>query len=206
MRVTAETKSATRRRILEVAQKHFAQQGFEVATTRDLAQAAGIAAGTLFNYFPTKEAIVEALVRDAYVRAAESGLTEADDGQSSLAEELFAHVAALLRKLKSFRKYLPAVLESSLSPAVDPSNGEPSLRAIHLEAVGAILSRRNNDAAGSAMALQLYWTLYTGVLAFWAKDASPKQEDTLALLDESMTMFTGWLENQAQAEPIRKRG
>src|SRR6187551_454917 len=115
MRVTAETKSATRRRILEVAQKHFAQHGFDVATTRDLAQAAGIAAGTLFNYFPTKEAIVEALVRDAYLRASESGTQELDDGQSSLAEELFAHVAGLLRKLKPFRKYLPAVLESSLS-------------------------------------------------------------------------------------------
>jgi AcrR family transcriptional regulator len=197
MRVTAETKSATRRRILEVAQKHFAQHGFESATTRDLAQAAGIAAGTLFNYFPTKEAIVEALVRDVYVRAAEASV-DTDDEPSSLSEELFAQVAALLRKLKSFRKYLPAVLESSLSPAVDASNGEPSLRAIHLEAVGAILSRHNADAS-SAMALQLYWTLYTGVLAFWAKDTSPKQEDTLALIDESMNMFADWLEKTTDA-------
>ena len=204
MRVTAETKSATRRRILEVAQKHFAQHGFEVATTRDLAQAAGIAAGTLFNYFPTKEAIVEALVRDVYVRAAEAAAPDEAD-ETPLADALFAHVAGLLHKLKPFRKYLPAVLESSLSPAVDPSNGEPSLRAIHLEAVGAILSHHHADA-GSAMALQLYWTLYTGVLAFWAKDSSPKQEHTLALLDESMNMFAGWLASQSQSEPERKRG
>jgi AcrR family transcriptional regulator len=197
MRVTAETKSATRRRILEVAQKHFAQHGFESATTRDLAQAAGIAAGTLFNYFPTKEAIVEALVRDVYVRAADNSSADNNEEISSLAEELFAQVAASLRKLKSFRKYLPAVLESSLSPAVDSVTGEPSLRAIHLEAVGAILSRHDADAS-SAMALQLYWTLYTGVLAFWAKDTSPKQEDTLALLDESMNMFADWLEKQTQ--------
>jgi len=204
MRVTAETKSATRRRILEVAQKHFAQHGFEVATTRDLAQAAGIAAGTLFNYFPTKEAIVEALVRDVYVRAAEAN-ADADDQPSTLSEELFAQVAALLRKLKPFRKYLPALLESSLSPAVDQVNDEPSLRAIHLESVGAVLFRHSSEA-GAAMALQLYWTLYTGVLSFWAKDTSPKQEDTLALLDESMTMFASWLENQDQAGSDRKRG
>lgn len=198
MRVTAETKSATRRRILEVAQNHFAQQGYEVATTRDLAQAAGIAAGTLFNYFPTKEAIVEALVRDVYLRTA--GANTSDEGdQPALAEALFAHVAALLRRLKPFRKYLPAVLESSLSPAVDLVNGEPSLRAIHLEAVGAILSQHNGAAAGSAMALQLYWTLFTGVLSYWAKDTSPKQEDTLALLDESMNMFADWLEKQTDA-------
>jgi hypothetical protein len=32
------------------------------------------------------------------------------------------------------------------------------------------------------------------VLAYWTTDGSPKQEDTLALLDESLTMFAGWLE------------
>jgi hypothetical protein len=45
----------------------------------------------------------------------------------------------------------------------------------------------------TAHALQLYWTLYTGVVAFWARDRSPKQEDTLALLDESIEMFVLWL-------------
>jgi hypothetical protein len=38
--------------------------------------------------------------------------------------------------------------------------------------------------------------LYTGVLAFWAGDKSPKQEDTLALLDQSLTMFVGWLRSE----------
>ena len=51
------------------------------------------------------------------------------------------------------------------------------------------------------LALQLYWTLYTGVLVFWANDKSPKQEDTLALLDHSLNMFVGWLR-----EPARSRG
>jgi hypothetical protein len=46
------------------------------------------------------------------------------------------------------------------------------------------------------VAWQLYWTLYTGVLAFWAEDASPKQEDTLALLDQSLQMFVGWLQGE----------
>ena len=36
-------------------------------------------------------------------------------------------------------------------------------------------------------------TLYTGVLVFWAHDKSSRQEDTLALLDESLAMFVGWL-------------
>ncbi len=65
MRVTAEAKLATRRRILDAARDCFSKAGFEAATTRDIAAAAGIAAGTLFNYFPAKEAIAMALVAEA---------------------------------------------------------------------------------------------------------------------------------------------
>ena len=65
MRVTAETKVATRRRILDAARARFAEAGFEAATTREIAGAAGIAAGTLFNYFPSKETIAMALVAEA---------------------------------------------------------------------------------------------------------------------------------------------
>jgi hypothetical protein len=41
--------------------------------------------------------------------------------------------------------------------------------------------------------MQLYWTLYLGVLAYWATDVSPKQEDTMALLDQSLKLFVASL-------------
>ena len=49
------------------------------------------------------------------------------------------------------------------------------------------------------MALQMYWSLYTGLLVFWANDKSPRQEDTLALLDHSLEMFAGWLNTRPEA-------
>jgi hypothetical protein len=39
------------------------------------------------------------------------------------------------------------------------------------------------------------------VLVFWANDKSPKQEDTLALIDDSLSMFVGWLRDHARAAP-----
>ncbi len=196
MRVTAETRAATRQSILEAARKLFAQQGFEAATTRDIARAAGIGVGTLFNYFPTKEAIAVALVGEAWSKAAAAfagNCSQPADSSLSLEEELFAHVAAILRRLRPFRKYLPAVLETSLSPAADADPDSQSLRQTHLEIVGRIVCRHGGDDTLTPVALQLYWTLLTGVLAFWAADSSPKQEDTLALLDQSLAMFVGWL-------------
>jgi AcrR family transcriptional regulator len=207
MRVTAETRAATRQRIVEAAQQQFAQRGFEATTTRDLARAARIATGTLFNYFPTKEAIALDLVAQACAEV-ENAFAGAPPEPLSLEEELFAHIAAHLRKLKPFRKYLPAVMETSLSPlATADTNGAPSLRAAHLETVSQIASRHGAGESLNSVALQLYWTLYTGVLAFWAADRSPRQEDTLALLDESLAMFVGWLTGSIQnSDPVPKRG
>jgi AcrR family transcriptional regulator len=210
MRVTAETKTATRQRILEAAQRLFAAQGFESATTREIAREAEIAVGTLFNYFPAKEAVALCLVSEAYALAAErfvAGLSRYASEPLSLEEELFAHVAAVLRKLKPFRKYLTNVLDTALSPLTSEQNdGVPSLRTTHLETVSLIVSRHGQERSLSSVALQLYWTLFTGVLAFWSRDASPRQEDTLALLDQSLAMFVGWLATHANPAEAQKEG
>ena len=208
MRVTEETKTATRQRILDASQKLFSAEGFEAATTRDIARAAEIATGTLFNYFPTKESIALCLISEAHARAEEhfQASLSRDAEPLSLEEELFAHAAAALRKLKPYRKYLSTVLDTSLSPLrSDQADGRPTLRAVHLETVSQIASRHHLQDALSAVALHLYWTLYVGVLAFWSKDTSPRQEDTLALLDQSLAMFVGWLTTHASSTAAQER-
>jgi len=194
MRITAEKKATTRQRILDVAAKLFRTKGYDATTTRDIAVAAEIATGTLFNYFPSKEAIVGSLV-EAVLAGARA--PDAKISADSFEEELFACVAAQLRQLKPHRKYIAALLETSLSPLAVPvcDDSIGVLRAQHLETV-ATLARRRGLGELSAVALRLYWTLYTGVLAFWAADKSPKQEDTLALLDQSLVMFAGWLRSE----------
>src|SRR5579864_5099223 len=189
MRVSPQTKAATRERILQAARRLLAEKGYEATTTRDIAEAAQIAGGTLFNYFATKEAIIACLAD----KAAADALAEADTGAETLEEDLFAVIARGLRKLKSLRKHLPALLETTLSPlAVAAPDDSSALRVRHLETV-ALLAARHGFGQLPATALQLYWTLYTGVLVFWANDKSPRQEDTLVLVDDSLNMFVSWL-------------
>ncbi|HEV8377613.1 MAG TPA: TetR/AcrR family transcriptional regulator [Tepidisphaeraceae bacterium] len=204
MRVSAETKAATRERILSAARRLLSEKGYESTTTRDIAQAAQIASGTLFNYFPTKEAIVAFLASEAVAQALNDA-NSATGKAETLDEDLFAVVAAGLRKLKPLRKHLPALLETSLSPlAVTGQNETESFRVSQLEAVTALAAKHGYGEL-SASALQLYWTLYTGVLVFWANDKSPRQEETLALIDDSINMFVGWLRNDAKTDDQRKR-
>jgi AcrR family transcriptional regulator len=200
MRVSAQTKAATRERILKATLRLLAETGYDATTTRSIAEAAEIASGTLFNYFPTKEAIIASLASEAINQA----LAETDAGSGggdALEEDLFAVIALGLRKLKPLRKYLPALMETSLSPlAVAAHNDSSSLRLLHLEAVAALVVKHGRGPLSST-ALQLYWTLYTGVLMFWANDESPEQEDTLALIDDSLNMFVGWLCGDQGVDP-----
>jgi len=57
--------------ILETAAKIFADKGFEAVTTNEIAAAAGMSIGSLYQYFNNKEAIVEAL-SDYYLESLSS--------------------------------------------------------------------------------------------------------------------------------------
>lgn len=193
VRVTAEVKAATRRRILEAARERFGASGFEATTTREIAAAAGIAAGTLFNYFASKEAIVMAMVAEALGESRRE--FEAGPRGESLEEDLFGLIAAELRGLRPHRGYVRPVLETALSPMAraEASPEGEAIRVEHLEAVGRLIAGRAPGGLPSPVAWNLYWTLYTGVLAFWAGDASPHQEDTLAVLDHYLRAFVASL-------------
>jgi AcrR family transcriptional regulator len=192
MRITAEEKTATRQRVLTVSVDLFRARGFEATTTRDIAVAAQIATGTLFNYFSTKEAIVAEVAGEALSKARANFAKRLPEGD--LTEELFALIAAELRQLKPLRTFILPLLETSLSPLTSglKSESADSLRLDHLELVTQIV-RNHGVTEFSTFAVQIYWSLYTGLLAFWAGDSSPKQEDTLALLDQSLAMFVAWL-------------
>ena len=50
----------TRQQLLVAATKVFAEKGVEAAAIQEIASVAGVANGTFYNYFQTKEAILEA--------------------------------------------------------------------------------------------------------------------------------------------------
>ena len=78
---------------LNAARQLFAANGFEASTTRDIADAAGIASGTLFNYFATKEDLLASLAAEA-VAGANLEFEERATALGSFEEELFAFVSA----------------------------------------------------------------------------------------------------------------
>lgn len=66
----------TRTRILKAAQRLFARRGYDGTTTRDLAQAADVAEGTLFRHFENKKAILVEVTTQGWIEILTDLLTE----------------------------------------------------------------------------------------------------------------------------------
>jgi AcrR family transcriptional regulator len=203
MRITAEAKRATRGRILEAAHELFSSQGFDETTTRDISRRAGTAAATLFNYFSSKEAIAARLITDQLDRA-RADFEKKRRAEPALDEDLFLHVAAGLRRLRPHRKYLRPVVQALFHPALKGAANEDTeaIRVRHLESVGRLFAGHGVANPLSPIDEHLYWTLYCGVLAFWTADSSPHQEDTLALLDQSLRLFVNFLDANPKRNSI----
>jgi AcrR family transcriptional regulator len=199
MRVTAEAMESTRRNLVRAARGLFVKKGWEYTTTRRIAKTAGVAAGTLFNYFDSKEAIAAELISEA-LQQAQGVVEQRRRPGETVEEELFSLIWTELTNLREYRKFLPAAAETIFSPLrrLTPESPGESLRRKHLEAVERVIARHHVDVPIPDVTLQLYWTLYLGVFAHWAIDDSPHQEDSLAVLDQSLKLFVSLLNQPSE--------
>ncbi len=71
-----KTELNTRDKILQAAQKLFARNGYDGTTTKELAEKAGIAEGTLFRHFTNKKAILVEVATKGWIEILTDLLTE----------------------------------------------------------------------------------------------------------------------------------
>src|SRR6186997_364907 len=89
-----------RRAALVAATEPLLEQFGREVSTRQIAEAAGVAEGTIFRAFATKEDLIDAVIEDAYnVERTCSDLAEIDLGLS-LEERLVAAVVILQERLR----------------------------------------------------------------------------------------------------------
>ena len=180
MRISAVARAATRERLITTARRLFAERGYDRTTTRDIATASGAAAGTLFNYFESKEALGLVLLEET-IDETRAGFSR----EGSLEEALFSHAATTLDSMGACRNWAGQLLAADASPV---ASGRGSLRARVLEVVSQLVGEYGRGSLSPVM-MHLYWTLYLGVVVFWSHDPSARQADTHALLDRSLRLF-----------------
>ncbi len=106
----AQLIAARRNQILDAAMKVFAEKGFDRATIRDIAKTAGIADGTIYNYFDNKEGLLIGIIN----RLREATLVQFEhmgDLQEWLRNSMSRHLESLPSEYdRFFRAVLPEVL------------------------------------------------------------------------------------------------
>lgn len=150
-RKKAETLAAIR----EAAARLFAEKGYEATRTRDIAEAAGIATGTLFNYAPTKRDVVILVWKERAERASDAGFEAAGraaepiEGIVALFDPIFAFYA---EDLALGRIFLEAAVYGEGHDLV-------AFNTVFISRIAALLAPRAGASASTA-AINVFGAYY----------------------------------------------
>jgi len=189
-------KEKTKEKILAAALELFRQQGLEGTTTRQISRKAGIAEGTLFNYFKTKEDLALYFFQKETHDLIRWYGRETRLQRAPLAEKLFAIIHRQLEYVAPYEEFIGAVFFRSLQPhsKLSPLSFESQeLRLKYLRFVREILAEAEEkeeiphvgDLGAYAVGL-----FYIGIVLHWLHDTSRGKQKTLALLDRSLDLAT----------------
>ena len=130
----------TLRKLLDAAATEFAERGFHEASISGITRSAGVALGTFYTYFDSKDAIFRALVSDMSAGVGKAAREALDPSMGALEVERVALRAFL--EFASEHKEIYRIIDEA--EFVDPE----SYRA-HYETIGARIEERLKKGADS---------------------------------------------------------
>jgi len=198
-----QNKERTKEQILTAALELFRKQGLDATTTKQISRKAGIAEGTLFNYFKTKEDLALFFFQKETHDLVEWFRSQARLQKAPLPEKLFAIIHRQLEYIAPYEDFIGAVFFRSLQPRskLSPlSLDSQELRVKYLKFVRDVL--RDAEEKGEippvgelgAYGVGLF---YIGMVLHWLHDPSRGKQKTLALLDRSLNIASHVLKKGA---------
>jgi TetR/AcrR family transcriptional regulator, cholesterol catabolism regulator len=166
-------KLARRDRLYDAAVTLFREQGYEHTTVDQIAQRAGVAKGTFFNYFPTKDAVLRYMGEREIGRLGAASLA---GGSTSAVGNLKRFMAALATGMERDRELVKLILARGMTApdimcgdaggfSVQPTTSLLIRRAQHL---GEINRGLDPDTLASALD-----ALYLQQLVRWCEAETP---------------------------------
>ncbi len=162
-------KQEKRERLLNASLRLFREKGYEQTKVSEITRAAGVAKGTFFNYFPTKERVLLALGEQMLGRL---GRIESNDifQQKTTRGKVKAMFHALAAGLNADRELVKEMVYRGLRlpDLVDNSRAQLDFRAMLVLLIeqGKRKGEIRKDADASFVADALY-TLYFQQIVLW---------------------------------------
>jgi AcrR family transcriptional regulator len=194
-----ENKEKTRKAILRAALQLFAEKGFYQTTTKAIARKAGIAEGTLFNYFETKEDLALYFFQEELTKVMDWYQSDQRIRRAPIAEKLFATIHRFLDGLGPYEDFIGAVYLRALTPSskLSPWSMDSRERNLkYLKFIRGILAeaeQRDEIPKLGDFGAYAFGVFHMAVIAHWLRDRSPGKEQTLALLDRVLKLASHFL-------------
>lgn len=160
----AQSKLKTRRRVLDAARQLFMERGYEAATIRDIAGAAGLSTGAVFASFVDKTDLFNAVMAEDFQRQVEA-LRQAARPDAKADEAVLAIFEAGYRLHSAQLPLLQAAVSLSWSHGLGGEFGDRPSYVLALQALTDALERgaeRGELKAGTdlRLAAELLWDAY----------------------------------------------
>lgn len=191
----------TQARILEAARRVFAKRGYAAGTTNRIAEEASVSIGSLYQYFPNKDSILAALVRDHIAEGAEELALATQESDASL-ETLVRRVVTSLVDVHARDRRLHRVLFEE-SPR--PASLRAELSRLEDSAVALVSARLSSAALGFPdveLAARIVVTTIESLVHRLV--ASDRPLDTTRFIDETTRLVAGYLQHRPHG--ARPRG
>lgn len=189
--------AATRGAIIETAVRMFAERGVDGPTIAEIAAAADIGKGTIYNYFASKEEILVAYLVDheAQVQRRIGRFAEADGPLDRLLDEFLRFQFKLKRPTYRFNRVFLSQLilrADELAPHIERMQTvlDPPLLSLFGRWQERGLVHPGHDLARVVL---LFKEVHFGVSCLWAMEGPPFR-DSLRTAAVQMGLLAAWLE------------
>jgi AcrR family transcriptional regulator len=192
----AQKKERTKEQILSAALQLFREKGLEGTTTKEISKKAGIAEGTLFNYFKTKEDLALYFFQKETDDLIGWFRGERRLQKAPLPEKLFAIIHRQLEYIEPYEDFIGAVFCRALQPAsaLSPlSFDSQEFRLKYLRFIREILQgaeEKGEIPRFGDLGAYAFGLFYLGIVAHWLQDNSRGKQKTLAVLDRTLSLGT----------------
>jgi AcrR family transcriptional regulator len=189
-RPTQERSRATVERILDAGRSVLLERGFEGANTNRIAAAAGVGPGSLYQYFPDKEAILERVVERA-MDDLEARITRAFLGSLRAGDDAVrGHLESLLDALTEEAELVRVLSQDQ--PRTVGRRRAGFARRIDALVAGALLAEHpdGGDVPVDAVAWMLVRTVEHVTISWVLEQPGVGRE---AILDELTELVGGYL-------------
>lgn len=193
MKISQDQKEANRKAVIDATAEIVADKGFKATTMRQIAKAAGMGEATIYNYFPTKEAILYAFYQEHMAACVDELKSIPEFHTFTFQEQLQTLFSTSLNLFIANREFVNRTFNLVMLGGSRNWNRIKAVRTAFLATVNDMLSAAAQageipDQVFEELIGQFFLDAYIGVIHYWLADTSDGFANTHVLIDRGLDL------------------